>query len=330
MGLARLSRPSSPKTKPATPNLNKDAEKSFDFLSLPKDIRLMVYEELGMKTYRDKFPIRDTEHHVTLVNTVIPGVSIMATCHQIRAEASPIILPWLRKILCSPPIITIRAEHIVSLLNMRDGYTPWGRKSIMERLIVLLRSSWTVPRITRYRRGRLTAKQLWKKFCLQQIIAAEDETSLNALVRFMLRIAKYIASNPDSGLKCPPALSLVLEIPDNFASFPVTTSTSRMKCLTYKCLSPLDSTPPRTVTSQADVTWLVRRFTYRLAIMCQFWGSFSLVVKFRYVTITRTRWVVSGKTVQRAIMLGLEQAKNKEPYVVSFGGAVTEKTFGEV
>lgn len=331
MGLARLSRRSSPRTNSNTPSINNDAEKPFEFLSLPKDVRIMVYEELCTKTYRDKFPIRDTGHHVTLVTTVIPGISIMATCHQIRAEASPFILPWLQRILDSPPIIAIRAEHIVSLINVRDGYTPWGRNSILERLIFLLRCSWTVPRIMRYRRGKLTIKQLRRKLYLQQVVTAENKTSLDALVRFMLRVAKYIANNPDTEQhKCPPPLSLVLEIPDNFVSLPITTSISRMKCLTYKCLSPRASTPPRTVTGQADLAWLVRRFTYRLALMCQFWYSFSLVVKVRYLVVGSIGWGIAGKTVQRAIMLGLENAKNREPYVVNFGGRVTQKSYEEV
>lgn len=329
MGLARLSRPSSPKAKPISPTTLDDTRKAFPFLDLPIEIRLMVYEELRAKTYRDNLPLRDAQNYLTLVTTVIPGISILATCHQIRAEASRIILPWLQKIICSPPTIVICAEHIVGLVDLHDGYSSIYGTTLIQRLMSSLHNPRTVDRITRYRQGDLPARQLRRKLHLRELIASEDEPSLHAFLRFVLRAAKYIAKEQDATYSYPP-LNVIIEVSDTFYGIPVTTSTSWMKSLSYKCLSPRAPSPPRTMTGHANLSWLLCRLTFHMAFSCDLWSVVSLVVKLKTLNIGHTGWRVGGSSVRRAIVQGLEEARSKRPCSVRYGGRITQEAHEEL
>ncbi|EMD92526.1 hypothetical protein COCC4DRAFT_21092 [Bipolaris maydis ATCC 48331] len=302
------------------------ARKPFQFLNLSKDIRLMVYEELSMKTYRDRFPLRDNQDYVTLVNTVIPGLSILATSRQIRSEASSIILPRLRVILCSPPVIVIQAEHLISLMDLHDCFSSVYGTKFMEKLISCLYDPRALPRIMRYRRGKLSTRQLRRRLRLQELIAIDDEASLKAFVRFALRAMKYLTRNTAETHHEYPPLTFVVEVPDTFQGIPVTTSTSLMKSISYKIFSPLIPTLPRTVTNHAGILWLLRRFTFHISLSCELWRIVSLIVKVRLLDKGHTGWRISGSNVQKAILRGLEEARSNVPGIVRYGGRVPRET----
>ncbi|EUC43136.1 hypothetical protein COCMIDRAFT_101585 [Bipolaris oryzae ATCC 44560] len=326
MGPLKLSRPPPLTTAPETSTITNGAKKPFRFLDLPKDIRLMIYEELGMKTYRDKFPLWYDQHHVTLVNTVTPGLSILATSRQVRSEASAVILPRLGLILRSPPVVVVRAEHLISLVELRDCFRTFPGTKFMEKLMFCLHDPRALPRMIRYRSGKLSARQLRRRLHLISLIAVDDEASLKAFVRFALRAMKYIERNTAETRSLYPPLTLVVELPDTFQGTPVTTSTSLVKCLSYKLFSPLIPTPPRLVTNHAGILWLLRRFAAHISKACELWRIVSLIVKMRLLEEGYTGLRLSGRSVQKAIFRGLEEARSNIPGIVRYGGRASRVT----
>lgn len=273
-----------------------------------------------MKTYRDRFPLREDQHYVTLINTVIPGLAILATSRQIRSEASSIIIPRLRMILGSPPVISIRAEHLISLLDLHDCFGSVYGTKFMERLIFCLHDPRALPRMIHYRKGKLSSRQLRRRLRLRGLIANDDEASLKAFVRFALRAMKYLGNNTTETPRVYPPLTFVVEIPDTFQAIPVTISTSLMKSLSYKLFSPLIPTRPRSVTNHAGIWWLLRRFTFHISRACELWRILSLIVKVRILDEGHTGWRITGRNVQKAIFRGLEEARSNIPGIVRYGG----------
>lgn len=289
----------------------------------------MIYDELRMKTYRDNLPLRDAKHHLTFVTSVIPGIAILATCRQIRAEASNILQPRLEKILLSLPVISVRAEHIIGLLDLHDCYSSIYGATLLRKLIACLHGKRAEHKIIWHRQQGLPAQQLRKKLHLKELIAEHDEASINAFARFVLRAAKHIATYPANPYRYPP-LSLVLEVPKGFHGISVTTTTSWMKNLCYKLMTPLRPAPPRSVTGHADLCWLIRRLMFHLSFSCQLWRVVSLVVRLKRLGVSRSVQKSGARSVQRAIVQGLEDAKGRGPPVVHYGGKIDPKDYVEI
>jgi hypothetical protein len=83
----------------------------FQFLDLPKELRLMVYERLPVKTTRHPFEFNEPGHNfndddfdpiLDLVYKTLSGLPIIATCRQINFEATPILDRVLRMIKSAP------------------------------------------------------------------------------------------------------------------------------------------------------------------------------------------------------------------------------------
>jgi hypothetical protein len=83
----------------------------FRFLDLPKELRLMVYERLPVKTTYHTYDFNEPHYVVSnestlnsfqLVWKTLSGLSILATCRQITTEATPIIEHKLRTIESEP------------------------------------------------------------------------------------------------------------------------------------------------------------------------------------------------------------------------------------
>jgi hypothetical protein len=94
------------------------------FLTLPTELRLMVYEQLTVRTRQDLFhklynfeyngTVYRDEVKFTLVTKSVPGIALLATCKQISEEAWPILMPLLG-------FVTFQRPRLV--LDLRDALT---------------------------------------------------------------------------------------------------------------------------------------------------------------------------------------------------------------
>jgi hypothetical protein len=100
----------------------------FRFLDLPKELRLMVYERLPVKTIRHPFEFNEPGHPfndddfdpiLDLVDKTLSGLPIIATCRQINFEATPILDRVLRMIK-SALIQLIANAHGISSARLEN------------------------------------------------------------------------------------------------------------------------------------------------------------------------------------------------------------------
>jgi hypothetical protein len=102
----------------------------FRFLSLPKELRLMVYEFIAAKKthHRIRLGKPDEHHDLKYVRTTLSGIEILATCHQIYEEAIDILRCRLAAIKKSPlRIISTNHMHglpdfnVIAMLDRVDA-----------------------------------------------------------------------------------------------------------------------------------------------------------------------------------------------------------------
>jgi hypothetical protein len=108
-------------------------DRPFRFLDLPKELRLMVYELLCVSEKNHPLVYVRSDHRgsvnpeshpssvrdrpcITLVTCVL-DVQILATCRQIRAEATPFVRPKLEWIKSQIPRVQIDADCSCELLS---------------------------------------------------------------------------------------------------------------------------------------------------------------------------------------------------------------------
>jgi hypothetical protein len=91
------------------------------FLDLPTDIRLMVYECITVKTTH--IPLGDVADP-KLVQYTLPGISILATCQQIRTEAQPLLNRKLATIKDIPMRIETNPHDVRSLPIFLENFWP--------------------------------------------------------------------------------------------------------------------------------------------------------------------------------------------------------------
>jgi hypothetical protein len=247
-----------PAPAPAPAPADSGTTRSFRFLDLPKEIRFMVYEALPVATRRHDAPLRDRKHHITLVNTTVAGVSILATCRQLNQEASYILAPRMRRILQAPPKVVIQAEHLMGMIDLHDGFRDAIPDSILDRVLRVLSSSRRVRAIHNYREGKVSVATLRKKTTIKNTLVDEgDEATLNAFMTFVLRTAAYIDTKPEVLGKYPP-LAVIIVVPNHSLMLPVTTTTTLARAICYKLFAPRRRFAPRTQSGTATLSWLLR------------------------------------------------------------------------
>jgi hypothetical protein len=110
LGVSHVARYSAP-SKMATTQ-----EPTFPFESLPKELRLMVYESIPVKTqpWRIVIPNEDDDFPEIEVRSVTVSAQLLATCKFINEEAGPFLQAKVDSIKDTPPII------ILDSLKLKD------------------------------------------------------------------------------------------------------------------------------------------------------------------------------------------------------------------
>jgi hypothetical protein len=299
----------------------------FRFMDLPKEIRLVVYEKLPIVTRRHDVPLRDRQHHLTLVNTTIAGVSILATCRQVNEEASYILAPRLRKTLKAPPKVVIEAHHLVGLIDLHDQFRIWVEEHILDRILRALYKPKRMKAVHRYRAGRMSVQTLRNKLKLKALVEDGDEATFNAFVTFVLRAAAYIESNPNALFRCPP-LDVVIVVPTTFTAQPVTTTTSLAMVILYKLSAPHLPTLPRAMNGVLTLSSLLQQFAFHSTWTCEIYRTVSLCIKMKHESCQANVHQVHEQAFQVALRRGLHDARSKEG-LLYYGGFADEQSEGE-
>jgi hypothetical protein len=184
---------------------NMASTSTFPFLSLPKELRLMVYSNLPIRTTHR--PLISINGH--LIHTTLPGVTILATCREIATEARSILAPKLEAIKSSPVrLVTtdLLQDHLVKFLrclatsettyparkhlheSRRSNHaarTQHGTTTLaVQHVCIVLCNTATAPRVTA---SGLLFKLATFEYELNHIVKGPRMRRLNIQVRAMLR-----------------------------------------------------------------------------------------------------------------------------------------------
>ncbi|KAJ4366800.1 hypothetical protein N0V83_007325 [Neocucurbitaria cava] len=308
-----------------------DMPKPFRFLDLPKDIRLMVYEQLPYTRNFHNIPLRDLTHHLTIVNPSVSGIRILATCRLINEEASYVLGPRMQHILQRPPKIIIEGEHLIGLMELRNGFT-WY-KDILDKICNALHLRGYASFIHQYRKGQLGVEKLRTRLQLGIFLEeGDDEEIVKALASFILRTRKWMNSKPkvEWDLKYPP-ITVVIAIPPKYHAPPVITTTSTAMFFFYRLMN---NTPQsRTQTGVARLTWLVANLARKLVTKSKIARSVSFVVKLQFGQDGDT-WPFAAPDAteskfRAAVEMGVSQAAGAKPGLVIYGGVAEVEGEGD-
>ncbi|KAH3962188.1 hypothetical protein HBI25_218800 [Parastagonospora nodorum] len=205
---------------------SEDFAKPFRLLDLPKEVRLMIYEELDVVYKRHIVPLSlgGGGHYGTLINASLEGVRILQTCRTINEEASYIMKPALTHLSAKPATMIVKPEDLVALTSMGDFNT--FHRNLLERLLSGLRNGLVTSAIIAYRTGRAGIAELRRAFRAPKEI---DDELLKAIGTFILRIGEFSKNVPES-----PPVRVVIEMLASFRRPFYTVTFSRLRRTWYK------------------------------------------------------------------------------------------------
>jgi hypothetical protein len=108
--------------RPQVSDVSKDDATPFRLLDLPKELRLMIYEELTVSWGRHDVPLEESGTFFgTLVNPSLLGVRMLATCRFINHEAGKVLKPRLKRMLQTPPTLHVDLDQLQGLAPLRNS-----------------------------------------------------------------------------------------------------------------------------------------------------------------------------------------------------------------
>ncbi|KAF2854101.1 hypothetical protein T440DRAFT_442533 [Plenodomus tracheiphilus IPT5] len=296
----------------------------FPFLKLPKEIRLMVYEQLPITTNKHRIPMKDPAHHVTLVNPSISGIRILATCRQIKEEASYILMPHLIRMLRTPPEIRIEAKHLIGLIDFDEKF--FQKNDILDRIMTAVGDRTTRQSIHRYRDQGAEAfgkMAFWVRG--RGLLNEDDDDSVKAIATFVLRAYEYARTYPSAFYKYPP-INIIVNVPGNYQRQTVTATVSRAMQIYHRIF--FSTRRRRQVTGIAKLSWLFCRLAFLMALKSSLHRTLGVCIKLRHTRVEHGRSrPVSEATEHKIhvqIMQGVYDAGCNGRRLVYYGGVVQD------
>jgi hypothetical protein len=291
-----------------TPQQPEESAKPFRLLDLPKEIRLMIYEELDIVYKRHIVPLALTGggHYGTLITPSVEGVRILQTCRTVNKEASYILKPVLAHLSTKPATMIVRPEDLVALTSMGDFNT--FHRNLLERILSGVHSRLVLSAIIAYRTGRAGIAELRRAFRAPKDI---DDELLKAIGTFILRMAECSKNVPES-----PPVRVVVDVRASFMRPFYTITTSRLKRVWYKVVrgEPL----PQSCTVQTTPRRVLNCFVHRTS-----YSATPVAVFLRFANPPEMYQDLPAlqQILENAIMTGIAAAKAfRARGVVEYGG----------
>ena len=260
------------------PPLDRNTEASkrvlqpFRFLDLPKEIRLMIYEEIATISWsRCIIPLVTEGHSVTLVNPSI-AVRILATSRFVNDEAEAIFRPRIENLLVDPPQLFVKLEHIPELCQTVYKLRPFW--TVIDDILQGVVSARIHTAIHSYRQGK---RSLGHKHS-----AKWGDVAVKGLATFILRATRYKKSNP----KCPQhllsrsSINVVVEVSasTNMSNVDITFGPGYRLLVGLVCRQRL----PSTQTYMGNLSNVMSHFAFTTLSQAKGWRSMALSLVIRY------------------------------------------------
>jgi hypothetical protein len=295
----------------------KDDAMPFRLLDLPKELRLMIYEEMAVSWNRHEVPLDDSGTFVgTLVNPSLLGVRLLATCHFINDEAGKVIKPRLKRVLQTPPTLHVDLDQLQGLAPLRNSFR--CHSNLVERIMSGISYPLKMYAIHRYRTGHRTIGSLRGILGLNEHFSDDD---IKATTSFILRATAYKNSEKSSSNLYPP-LAIVVSVPASFSSCTITFTTSRSVRFWYYLLLHRHRQPVQTI--QATTSFLVFIFAYYVSRICGVWRVMSVSAMLRLPDEAHLYSNQSGMEVDFETSLGVGANMSRDASMVKYGGLYTE------
>jgi hypothetical protein len=89
--------------------------KTFPFMDLPIELRLMIYECIPITITRTSFPLSPDSPPSFAIVSKHTDLSILATCRQVNNEASAIMHTKIADVLATPPRLVVDLAHNITI-----------------------------------------------------------------------------------------------------------------------------------------------------------------------------------------------------------------------
>ncbi|KAH7087475.1 hypothetical protein FB567DRAFT_346360 [Paraphoma chrysanthemicola] len=247
----------------------------FRLLDLPKEIRLMIYEELTISWNHHALPLDSAATcYGTIMNPSLPGVRLLATCRFINKEAGTVLRKQLKRMMQPHPTIFVDVDQLPGLVPIRSAFG--FRMNLVARILSSMASSLHIHAIHKYRSGNWSIEKLRISLGMSKHFSDDQ---VKALASFILHTAAYNNREREVHSLYPP-LAIVVSIPASFSTMQLEFVSSYSGHFFRKYI--LRRSRTRIQTVQADMNFMAYAFAYYTSAVFALGGTMEAVVMLEF------------------------------------------------